>query len=346
MSLAFRAGRQPIEIVRNDGPLRISTAGPGLRGLPGPAGAGDVLGPASSVNGFIAVFDGSDGKHLKLGKNLPYSDIVGTIDVQTLRNKTLIEPGLSSPGMTGEPTAPTAPPGTNSTQVATTAFVQAAFGSNDAMIFKGTLDCSGSPNYPAADRGWTWRVSVAGRIGGGAGVNVEVGDVLTCLTDGTAAGTQATVGAAWTITQANIDGAVVGPASAVNGRLAVFSAANGKTIADGGATMSVLRTVEVSIYEPAGIQPGVYPDMVVDFPVTLSACRIEPRDSSPVSLGAVDVWLLVNGEAAWGPVRCYHGTDYGYANLSVALAAGDKVALAVTWSAGVLYELAAKFWGV
>lgn len=141
---------------------------------------------------------------------------------------------LASPAFTGAPTAPTAAASTNTTQIATTAFVQAAFGSQDAMIFKGVIDCSASPNYPAADRGWVWRVSAAGKIGGASGVNVEVGDVLTCLTDGTAAGNQATVGAAWTITQANIDGAVIGPAASVDGNFMLADGPTGKKIKDAG----------------------------------------------------------------------------------------------------------------
>ena len=47
-------------------------------------------------------------------------NVVGTTDSQTLSNKT-----LSSPALTGVPTAPTAANGTNTTQIATTAFVLA-----------------------------------------------------------------------------------------------------------------------------------------------------------------------------------------------------------------------------
>ena len=45
---------------------------------------------------------------------------------ETLTNKTLTSPTLSSPSMTGTPSAPTASYGTDTTQVATTAFVQSA----------------------------------------------------------------------------------------------------------------------------------------------------------------------------------------------------------------------------
>lgn len=115
-------------------------------------------------------------------------------------------------------------------QKAVKTYVDGLIGAQDAMVFKGVIDCSADPNYPAADKGWTYRVSVAGKIGGGSGVNVEVGDFMVCLTDGTAAGNHATVGANWSVIQTNIDGAVIGPASAVDATPAVFDGASGKLI--------------------------------------------------------------------------------------------------------------------
>jgi hypothetical protein len=73
-----------------------------------------------------------------------------------------------------------------------------------AFTFKGVLDCSLNPNYPAANAGFVYKVSVAGKIGGGSGTVVNVGDVLTCIQDGSAAGTQAAVGANWLIEEANL----------------------------------------------------------------------------------------------------------------------------------------------
>lgn len=93
-------------------------------------------------------------------------------------------------------------------QKATKTYVDALIGAQDAMVFKGVIDCSTNPNYPAADRGHTYRVSVAGKIGGASGPNVEAGDILLCTTDGTASGTHAVVGASWGIIQLNIDGAL------------------------------------------------------------------------------------------------------------------------------------------
>lgn len=94
------------------------------------------------------------------------------------------------------------------TQKATKAYVDQIVAAQDAMVFKGVIDCSANPNYPAADRGWTYRASVAGKIGGASGVVVQVGDIILCLTDGTAAGNQATVGSNWSVIQCNIDGAL------------------------------------------------------------------------------------------------------------------------------------------
>jgi len=75
----------------------------------------------------------------------------------------------------------------------------------DALVYKGATDCSTNPNYPAADAGHCYKVSVAGKIGGGSGLAVQVGDMYICTTDGTLAGTQAERGANWNIIQANLD---------------------------------------------------------------------------------------------------------------------------------------------
>lgn len=123
------------------------------------------------------------------------------------------------------------------TQKAVKTYCDGLIAASDAQVFKGVIDCSTNPNYPAADRGHTYRVSVAGKIGGASGTNVEQGDILLCLTDSTAAGNQATVGANWAVVQANLDGAVIGPASATSGNVATFSGTTGKLIQDGGKAL-------------------------------------------------------------------------------------------------------------
>ena len=129
------------------------------------------------------------------------------------------------------------------TQKATKAYADGLLDANNAYQYKGGLDCSASPNYPAASSGWTYKVTVAGKVGGASGPNVEVGDTLTCLVDGSAAGNQATVGSNWLITQTNIDGAVVGPASSVASNIAIFSGTTGKVLADSAVAISTDGTM-------------------------------------------------------------------------------------------------------
>ena len=72
------------------------------------------------------------------------------------------------------------------------------------FVFRGQLDCSSNPNYPTANMGDSYEVSVAGKIGGASGTIVNIGDELRCMVNGSAAGTQAAVGANWNIIQANL----------------------------------------------------------------------------------------------------------------------------------------------
>lgn len=113
-------------------------------------------------------------------------------------------------------------------------YIDALLGANDAMVFKGVIDASANPNYPTADAGHTYKISKAGRIGGASGAIVEIGDMIICTTDSTAAGTHAAVGDNWNILQANLDGTVTGPTSAVANNIVVFDGTTGKLIKDSG----------------------------------------------------------------------------------------------------------------
>lgn len=115
------------------------------------------------------------------------------------------------------------------------AYADTLIAANDALVYKGAIDASANPNYPAANAGWTYVISVAGKIGGGAGANVEVGDRVLCIVDGSISGSQVLVGANWNIVQANLDGAVIGPtAGVVNNHVALFDGTSGRLIKDGG----------------------------------------------------------------------------------------------------------------
>lgn len=98
---------------------------------------------------------------------------------------------------------------------------------------KGALDCSLSPNYPAALAGHVYHADPAGRVGGASGPLVDLDDVIMCVAD-SAAGTHAAVGANWVIGQANIVRPVSGPVSSLDGHLALFDGTGGRTIKDAG----------------------------------------------------------------------------------------------------------------
>ncbi|WJI52579.1 hypothetical protein NLY44_07895 [Mesorhizobium sp. C089B] len=132
-------------------------------------------------------------------------------------------------------------------QKAVKTYMDGRIAAQDAMVHKGVIDCSANPNYPAADRGWTYRVSVAGKIGGASGIVVENGDLIICQTDGTASGTQAAVGAQWDVIQTNLDGAAIGPASSVSGNITTFSGTSGKIIQDSGVAVSIDGTMAANV---------------------------------------------------------------------------------------------------
>ncbi len=87
------------------------------------------------------------------------------------------------------------------TQKATKAYIDGVV--TGLLDFKGSTDCSANPNYPAALKGDSYVVSVAGKIGGASGVNVAIGDVYFATADN-AGGTQASVGTSWTVLEHNI----------------------------------------------------------------------------------------------------------------------------------------------
>jgi hypothetical protein len=119
------------------------------------------------------------------------------------------------------------------TQNAVKVYADNLLGNANALVYKGTIDCSTNPDYPTADAGWMYIASVAGKIGGASGTDAEVGDMIICNTDGTVSGNQATVGQYWNVIQKNIVGAVTGPASSVNNTVAVFDGTTGKVIKQG-----------------------------------------------------------------------------------------------------------------
>ena len=136
-------------------------------------------------------------------------------------------------------------------QKAIKAYADWLIGANNAMVLKGVTDCSTNPNYPAAVTWDTYKVSVAGKIGGASGENVEiggasgtaveVGDMIICITDN-AGGTKAAVGANWSIIQTNIEGAVTTTdSSATNETLIVQDGTSGTVYKKTSTTVASLE---------------------------------------------------------------------------------------------------------
>ena len=92
---------------------------------------------------------------------------------------------IASPTFTGTPKAPTADAGTNTTQIATTAFVQSAVAaaSTGAAKYQGGMTPAKYTALTTYKAGWYWVVTEAGTI---AGESCEVGDMVFCNTDHTA----------------------------------------------------------------------------------------------------------------------------------------------------------------
>jgi hypothetical protein len=130
---------------------------------------------------------------------------------------------------------------TVSTSKAVWTAISNGIATNDAMIYKGTIVGGSTGAYgaltAAADKGWTYKVSTAGKING---VVVEVGDMLICNTDSTAAATSSnysTIATSWDVIQTNIDGALFKSSNSfTDGHVLVADSTAGK-VKDSGYTI-------------------------------------------------------------------------------------------------------------
>lgn len=156
----------------------------------------------------------------------------------------------NSPALTGTPTAPTAAADTNTTQIATTAFVlgQISAAVSGLLDLRGDLDASANPNYPAGSKGDTYYVTVAGKVGGASGKSVDVGDAVVCKTDN-AGGTEASVGTSWFVVEHNLAGALL----SANNLSDVANAATALANLGGVGAASPVLTGTVVVRQTAGV---------------------------------------------------------------------------------------------
>ena len=87
---------------------------------------------------------------------------------------------LASPEFTGTPKAPTATAGTNSTQIATTAFVQTAVGNAVGNAFQSVVTSNAAISDASYKKGMFWGVGTAGTY---VGQTCEAGDTIYAIAD-------------------------------------------------------------------------------------------------------------------------------------------------------------------
>lgn len=158
--------------------------------------------------------------------------------VQTLETEIDLKAPLNNPQFTGVVTIEGSPA---ATQEWVTALVGQMAGGVPSIV-DGTDNPLPTTGYKA---GQMWRVAEAGTY---AGEQCEVGDLIICLTD-YAEGSASN--ADFMIVQGNIDGAVTGAESAVDGHIAIFDGATGKVIRDSEVSIDSLNDVIQKAHEHA-----------------------------------------------------------------------------------------------
>jgi len=154
---------------------------------------------------------------------------------------------LASPALTGTPTAPTASAGTNTTQIATTQFVQSAIsGISGAMYFKGTIGTGGTAGTTLPTTG------------------VKVGDTYKIITAGTYAGQAAKVGDMFIATTTTPTWAYVPSGDDVD-VTQVNAGAGLNTTSDDSSTDGGSITSTGTLYlTKSGVTAGTYQGLTVD----------------------------------------------------------------------------------
>lgn len=159
------------------------------------------------------------------------------------------------------------------TQQSTKAYIAAVLAAGDYAAIKGGINCSANPNYPAANSGDTYRVTVAGRIGGASGPVVQVNDVIQCYVDSSSSGNHATVGANWIVIQTNIEAA----SDTVAGYIEIATPTESE--AQSSTTLAV---------PPAGLAKFLKRDTENQGPLTGGA-NVTPKNFGTITTGTVTV---------------------------------------------------------
>lgn len=187
---------------------------------------------------------GADAGHVKTGGDVEVTDGIITVKKVNGVDWTTVKKDIddsidlkapkANPTFTGTVTVPTP---TADNAAANKSYVDSKIAANDSMRFKGTLGTGGTiTEIPTTGVrvGDTYRVITADTY---AGVACEIGDMVIALKN------DAATDADWTVVQTNIDGAVVGPASATDATVVLFDGATGKRIKGSTITLAQITSV-------------------------------------------------------------------------------------------------------
>lgn len=183
-----------------------------------------------------------------------------------------------------------------------------AFGTMDAMIFKGTIGAAGdSPTVTALpaihDCGWTYKVITAGTY---AGKTCEVGDMIICITDGTVA-----ADADWTVVQSNLDGAVIGPTSADNNHVVIFDGDSGKLIKNSSYTIATSVPSGAVFTDQKVAQTGITTN--AEYSILLKNATGAANETNGVNFGnTTDKAVTVNPSTGTVTAPTFVGTNTSY----------------------------------
>lgn len=154
---------------------------------------------------------------------------------------------LASPALTGTPTAPTANAGTNTTQIATTAFVTNAIsGITGAMVFKGTIGTGGTAGTALPTS------------------NVKVGDTYKIVTAGTYAGQAAKVGDLFIASATTPTWAYVPSGDDTDVTQITAGAGLNTTSSDSSTDGGSITTTGTLYLTKTAVTPGTYQGITVD----------------------------------------------------------------------------------
>jgi len=255
------------------------------------------------------VWDASQGKYAKL-PSTAFSDTTYTDGTAgyTLKAKqdgsgnviTSTYAPLNSPSLSGTPTAPTANAGTNTTQIATTQFVQTALsGIAGAMYFKGTIGTSGTAGTALPTSG------------------VKVGDTYKIITDGTYASQAAKVGDMFIATATTPTWAYI--PSGDDPRVTQITAGAGlnTTGADSSSDGGNITSTGTLYLTKSGVTAGTYQGITVDKYGRVTAAQDKGYTTNTGTVTSVGLTNATNGglTVSNSPVTTSGSITVGHSNV-------------------------------